>query len=97
MPTDFRILLLTRFEVFLSYLSEFLIYHFGIFSIAYSITQSPPCFIHPQLSKMIVATHIARFYLRYSMNDLEYMSYVEEIQELIRRRLHTLLEKLIEL
>jgi hypothetical protein len=97
MPTDFRILLLPSFKVFLRNLPNFLINHLSILLIAYPITECPPGLVHPQLPKVILTAHVARLHLCYSMDDLEYVADVEEVQEFIWRWLDFILEKLIEL
>ena len=46
---------------------------------------------------MILTAHVARLHFRDSMNNFEYVSYIEEVEELVGSWLHTILEELVEL
>lgn len=97
MTTDLRVLLLAGLEVFLCDLPELLIYHLCIFLVAYPVAQRPPCFIHPQLTEVVLTAHVARLHLRYSVYDLKHVPDVEEVEELVGSRYNTSLKELVEL
>ncbi len=95
--SDLRILLGPWLEVFLSDSSNFLADDFCIGFIAYPIAQRPPCLVHPQLPKVVVATHVGRLHLCYAVDNLENVANVEEIKEFAWRRLYASFKELIEI
>lgn len=97
-PTSaLRELVIFSLKIALSQLSQLLEDHLLVLLVLNPIAESSPGLVNPQLGKVEFTPQISLINLCNAIDNLENVSDIEMVQELVRSRLNVLLEEFVDL